>query len=257
MLNSNFVGTMDDLRHFFHELEVTRETAVLWGECGPSLDHVFDVTPEEFLDLAEQDFERGGDSARINCITNAKRAFECQVDKLLYCVGYDPRALGKIQKRLQRLREVGFLAPRILRKINDARSVLEHEYVLPSPEEAEQGLDLASLFIEATNRYISPLNGDFLIGKENEWCESGLFRHFRNQISFGFEETDKQFRIAAFKNLPENDFADLKACHIGTILIGVEDKVYAHVLRIALTIDRKTKRQEKEALQNLFDAIDV
>jgi hypothetical protein len=250
------MSTMEDLRHFFHELGVTREKAVLWGECGPSLDHVFDVAPEEFLDLAEQDLERGGESARINCVTNAKRAFECQVDKLLYCVGYDPKALGKIQKRLQRLREVGFLAPRILRKINDARSLLEHEYVSPSPEETEQGLDLASLFIEATNRYISPLNGDFLIGNESEWCE-GILWHFRNQVSFGFKEIDKHFQISAFKNLPERDLADFKACHIGTISIGTEDKIYPHVLRIALTIDRKTKRQEREVLQNLFDAIGV
>jgi|SRR6266850_180274 len=250
------MSTTEDLRHFFHELGVTREKAVLWGECGPYLDHAFDVAPEEFLDLAEQDLERGGESARINCITNAKRAFECQVDKLLYCVGYDPKALGKIQKRLQRLREVGFLAPRILRKINDSRSLLEHEYVSPSPEETEQGLDLASLFIEATNRYISPLNGDFLIGNESEWFE-GDFCHFKNQVNFGFKEIDKHFHISAFKNLLERDLADFKACHVGTILIGTEDKVYPHVLRIALTIDRKTKRQQREVLQNLFDAISV
>jgi hypothetical protein len=250
------VSPIEDLRGFFHELRITREKAVLWGDCGPELDHEFDVSPEEFLDLAELDFERGGESARINCITNAKRAFECQVDKLLYCVGYDPKALGKIQKRLQRLREVGFLAPRILRKINDPRSLLEHEYVSPSPEEAEQGLDLASLFIEATNRYISPLNGDFLIGNESEWCEAPIW-HFRNQISSGFDETHKHFRISAFKNLPEHQFADMKACHIGTTLVGVADKIYPRLLRIALTIDRKTKRQEAEVLRNLLDAIDI
>jgi len=248
---------MEGLRHFFLEAGVTRERAVLFGDCGPSLDHVFDVSPEEFLDLAEQDFERGGESARINCITNAKRAFECQVDKLLYCVGCDPKALGKIQKRLQRLREVGFLAPRILRKINDPRSLLEHEYISPNPDETEQGLDLASLFIEATNRYISPLNGDFLIGNEGEWCTGGIFRHFRNQISFGFKDKDKHFEIAAFKNLPEHDLSDVRVCHIGSITVGVKDKIYPHLLRIALTIDRKTKRQEQEALQNLFGAIDL
>src|SRR5689334_1207699 len=109
------MSTTEDLRAFFQELGISREKAALVGECGPHLDHVFDVSPEDFLDLAEEDFERGGESARINCITNAKRAFECQVDKLLYCVGYDPKSLGKIQRRVRQLRDVGFVAPRILK----------------------------------------------------------------------------------------------------------------------------------------------
>jgi len=88
------------------------------------------------------------------------------------------------------------------------------------------------------------------------WRKPGHF-YFALTAAHGFEKIDKHVHLAAFKNLPERDIASFKARHIGTILIGTEDKIYPHVLRIALTIDRKTKRQETEVLQNLFDAIAV
>ncbi|MEA2075447.1 MAG: hypothetical protein U9O85_06905 [Euryarchaeota archaeon] len=41
----------------------------------------------------------------------------------------------------------GIIAPQILKKINDKRNLLEHEFKKPSLEQVEDALDVATLFI--------------------------------------------------------------------------------------------------------------
>lgn len=112
-----------------------------------------DLKPEDFLEQSEYDFETGGKTALLNSITNAKRAIYCQIDEIIDFWGFDSKKI-KIGKKIDMLNEMGFLAPRILRKVSDSRNLLEHEYKRPIIKDVEDALDLASLFIAACSNFL-------------------------------------------------------------------------------------------------------
>ncbi len=58
---------------------------------GSSLVHDFDIIAEEFLEFAERDILNIGKYGLVNALSNAKRAIDCQVDKVLCCFGLSTR----------------------------------------------------------------------------------------------------------------------------------------------------------------------
>jgi len=115
------------------------------------------ISPIEFLTLAEDDFERGGLSALVNATTNVKRAIVSQLDQLLISFGYSSLRWN-VPKKIERLRALGLLAPRLLRKIVDMRNILEHEYATPELEKVEEALDIASLFVMSASAMFIPFD---------------------------------------------------------------------------------------------------
>ncbi|MGF6152219.1 hypothetical protein QFZ84_003208 [Pseudomonas fluorescens] len=115
------------------------------------------TSPVEFLNLAEDDFERGGLSTLINATTNAKRAIVCQLDQLLISFGY-PSLKWNVPKKIERLRALGLLAPSLLRKVVDMRNILEHEYKAPDLQSVEEALDVASLFVMSASAMFIPFD---------------------------------------------------------------------------------------------------
>ncbi len=49
-----------ELRQLVQAVGIKRRTAVLIADAGDFLDYEFEVTPEDFLDQAEQDYDTGG-----------------------------------------------------------------------------------------------------------------------------------------------------------------------------------------------------
>src|ERR1051325_7929482 len=92
-----------------------------------SLDHEFDIDAEEFLKFAELDIEGGDERAFVNALSNSKRAIDCQVDKILYCLSLNTKRQN-FPSKIELLKEIGIVAPRILRKVISKRNYLEHEY---------------------------------------------------------------------------------------------------------------------------------
>lgn len=115
------------------------------------------ISPIEFLTLAENDFERGGLAALVNATTNVKRAIVGQLDQLLISFGY-PSLRWTVPKKIERLRALGLLAPRLLRKVVDMRNILEHEYTTPELEKVEEALDIASLFVMSASAMFIPFD---------------------------------------------------------------------------------------------------
>ena len=56
--------------------------------------------------------------------------------------------------KLDIIEKIGLLAPRILRKINKQRNLLEHQFVRPSQEQVEDMLDISMLFIASTDKFV-------------------------------------------------------------------------------------------------------
>jgi len=180
-----------DLGEIVREIGLKRGNAVKLISGGRGLRGGLGVTPSEFLQQAEDDLEAGGTSARLNSITNAKRAIFSQVDQILLSFGFQPGGLGTREK-LRLFLDLGFVAPRLLRRVSDARNLLEHEYRLPTQEEVEDAFDLASLFVEASQRYLLIFEGDFCVGnKEDQMDPYG----FEKQLDVSYDEHQRDFGV--------------------------------------------------------------
>jgi hypothetical protein len=136
-----------------HEFDMSKCAVNLGG--GSFTMTELKTSPVEFLNLAEDDFERGGLSALVNATTNAKRAIVCQLDQLLISFGY-PSLKWNVPKKIERLHALGLLAPSLLRKVVNMRNILEHEYKAPDLQSVEESLDVASLFVMSASAMFIP-----------------------------------------------------------------------------------------------------
>ena len=135
----------------------------------------FDLRPKDFLNFAESDLNNICSHGSINALTNIKRAIDCQLDSLLYAFG-----LLEISKenrwsfpyKSELLTKIGVVSPRILKKINQKRNLLEHDYAKPDAEQVEDALDIANLFLLYTNKYLL-----------NALTECELFDQDRNDLA--------------------------------------------------------------------------
>ncbi len=117
----------------------------------------FDIKAQGFLQFAEKDLQSNYSHNIINALSNAKRALDCQIDTLLIGFGYYKNSKSKNWSFIQKInliKDLGILAPRVLKKINNTRNLMEHEYVKPEKEKVEDFLDITSLFLASTDKYI-------------------------------------------------------------------------------------------------------
>ncbi len=113
-----------------------------------------DMDPFIYLEYAKEDIsEDRSQRAFINAVGNAKRAFHFQVDMICNAFGWG-KIWGKKQSnfshKLDYVAKCGVVSPNILRKLNQVRNKVEHDYVVPSEEEAEDYIDIVELFLMAT-----------------------------------------------------------------------------------------------------------
>jgi len=107
--------------------------------------------PRDFLDFAVED-SAALDKERnlVNCLANCKRAIDAQVDRLIGRLGFFPLAKRQgwnIPRKLDFISDSGLVAPRILRKVNTLRNRMEHDHAVPSRQQVEDALDVATLFV--------------------------------------------------------------------------------------------------------------
>jgi hypothetical protein len=117
----------------------------------------FQTKPHDFLRFAEYDLNNKYEHHLINALSNLKRAIDCQLDSLLFGFGlYDQAKKKKLSfpKKVALLNSFGIISPRILKRINQKRNLLEHEYISPAEDDVEDALDVANLFIAYTDKFI-------------------------------------------------------------------------------------------------------
>lgn len=204
--------------------------------------HELDVDPYDFLVLAEDDWERGGLSAELNAITNAKRAIVAQMDQALLSFGYPAIPWG-VPKKIATLQSLGLVAPRILRRVSSARNLLEHEYRRPAAKDVEDAIDLAALFIASIKPVITLFGDEFCVGNADE--QSDTFA-FERQLSFAMgvsgRENPPAFRIRAEKN----------GIEIGEAFIDYRQTEFPSIVRLAVATDRGFKLNEALAEFGFF-----
>jgi len=115
----------------------------------------FEITAEQFLDFAIEDLKNDSSHSRINALGNVKRAIESRIDQIFFSACLHVKSQKErwdFPKKIEILAELGVIAPKILRRINRQRNLLEHEYVIPKKDDVEDAIDVATLFIAYTDK---------------------------------------------------------------------------------------------------------
>ena len=106
-----------DLKQILLDLGIDQREAIVIIDDPLYLSELYHsesrLSPEDFLEQAEDNFEQGGQSALLDSISNAQRAIRCQIDEWIDFFGFEENLLTK--KKLDILKEIG-IAPRILKK---------------------------------------------------------------------------------------------------------------------------------------------
>ena len=148
------------------------------GKDGTSYsDYInFDLTPEDFLEFAKEDYRNLDNRGLVGVLSNSKRAIDCQVDWIISYLGFDylnlneknypniKEVINDFEKDISYDNTISFklrfiqaleIAPTFLiSKIRKFRNRLEHEYIVPKENEAKEAIEIAELFINATQNII-------------------------------------------------------------------------------------------------------
>ena len=140
----------------------------------------FDFCAKNFLSFAFEDLKDDSVRGTVNTLSNVKRAIDCRIEELLFCYCLQVKSKRErwdIPKKINVLAEIGILAPRILRRISSLRNRLEHQFEKPHFEKVEDAVDVAELFLEATEKLCCPIT--HLNKGANFWIK---FKRNENEI---------------------------------------------------------------------------
>lgn len=141
-----------------------------------SEDIEFELTPEDFLMFAKEDYKNLDSRGLVGVLSNTKRAIDCQVDWIISYLGFDHLKFNELnypnikvvidefENKSKRNDNLSFklrfvqaleIAPTFLiSKIRRFRNKLEHEYIVPKIEEAKEAIEISELFINATQNKV-------------------------------------------------------------------------------------------------------
>jgi hypothetical protein len=156
--------TIPEILEYLDHAETKRKG---WG--SNFIDTSFETMPSEYIGFAEEDLDSFLEHNYINALSNAKRALDCQADRLLKLLGFYKQSQDKFwgfPKKIEKIQSFEIIAPRVLNKVNKARNLMEHQYVKPKNEDVEDFLDIVSLFIASTDQYTTSFRNE--IHYENE-----------------------------------------------------------------------------------------
>src|SRR5690554_6217384 len=110
----------------------------------------FDLYARDYLEFAENQIRLNTIESRINCISNLKRAVDCQIDTFLFTLSLN-RVIKKknlsFKNKLEFIDAIGVCNSNSLIKLNTIRNRIEHEYKVLEVRELDLYFDLVSTFI--------------------------------------------------------------------------------------------------------------
>jgi hypothetical protein len=110
------------------------------------------IKPATYLEWARRGYRDADDHGLANAITYAKRAACCRIDRLIH--NYHLRHLHRafFPEKIQALKGVGMVIPSVIQElIINPRNELEHDYVPADGDTARRALEIATLFLTATD----------------------------------------------------------------------------------------------------------
>ncbi|HEY0074310.1 MAG TPA: hypothetical protein VGB77_09430 [Abditibacteriaceae bacterium] len=238
-------------------------------DCGTALnvDLGEQMYPKDFLNFAEEDLKGGDERAFVNSLKNSKRSMDSQVDYVFKCLHLNPKRTAQylkdlniltrergINAQLTLLQELGVVAPRIIRKFRQYRNILEHEYRCPTQEQAEDALDIATLFIEASERSLRSSQESWIVGNFSAEVEAELSddepvlwwydTKFENSIYFTFSSY-RQKEPGCTARLWGNLHSKSEDTEV---LVTTDMAEYSWLLKLSITIEKENEKGMKDVL---------
>jgi hypothetical protein len=148
---------------------------------------------EDYLNYARQDLAEGINPRNlINALSNAKRALHLRMEDV--CLGFGAVSLKKLRNfhaLSDYLKKCGLPSLAVLEKLNKARNETEHDFAIPEQEMVEIYIDVAHLFLSATDRWSGRHPCDIDTNEKNDTGD----RHLR-QISFDWHKGSVTLKIS-------------------------------------------------------------
>lgn len=193
------------------------------------LDFPFEIHAQYFLEIAEKDLLMDDLRGNINALTNAKRAVDCQIEAIIEVLSLKKEK--HFPAKIERIKEVGLVAPRVLTRINKLRNLLEHEFVSPSRTVVEDYVDIANLFIELSNGLFRMYAWQFAV------YDKRTYGH-KNGIRVNLNREDNSMEVIMYN-------ADGKT---STCIIRPTNREYIPLVRLAIKTDWGDSTETDEQL---------
>ena len=144
---------------------------------------IYEITPTEFLGMAEKGLDSNALSDKVNSVSNLKRALDCQLDIFLKSINLErifKKNNLKFEQKTKFLSNIGILSPKSINKLNSIRNKLEHEYKIPTIDDLQMYYELVWCVTEIIDaRLLSILtNGEIscsLYHNDNKFYISIIF----------------------------------------------------------------------------------
>jgi len=169
----------------------------------------FEISPNDFLEYAYNDFSLSNEHGYINALTNVKRAIECQCEIILSSFGL-PYKNKDFPTKIRKLEKMGISPSIIFEKINSKRVDLEHFYKKPDSKSVEDAIQIAQLFLDVTNYSLSTFWVDsflFQSKDENSYIkrEKYSLELMYNGIWISYKEKEYKYEIKKLKDGKSED----------------------------------------------------
>ena len=116
--------------------------------------------PDEFLSWAKQDIVGGERRSIANALTNAKRAIHARIDEIIIALRVPHAAdwpkTATTDDILKVLKQIKVPVTSIAKVLTARRNNLEHNYLLPSLDQARADVETAELWLDKSKEYLNP-----------------------------------------------------------------------------------------------------
>ena len=182
----------------------------------------FEIKPKNFIEFAKADLKSKSIRSLINALSNTKRALDCQLDGILYTLGYykeSKKLRWNFIDKLEFLEKLNIVSPVFLKKINRNRNLLEHEFKCPEKEDVEEAIDITDFFIHHTDIHINKVVNE---------CTFTLNKGTKGAKDFPeifFDRLNSKFMIRTYKKIG-NEFKEAIISEF-----TIKDKEYLIILK--------------------------
>ncbi len=217
------------------KLKIDFSDSLLCPMIGGNIGKEFEISPEQFLIFAREDFNSNTNRGLINSLTNCKRAIDSAIDKVLLTFDLDlknhknigedivrhfKRPTLNLSYKLDLIGALGISTGKLLSDIRIIRHKLEHEYIYPKKSEVEDAIDIAKMFISLIQAKFYLFEVEFKLSDKKNF-KGDL--SFDNYLNFHFDEEKFQYIITS--NLKDQK-----------IIIENTDKEYCALIRLANSV---------------------
>ncbi|UPA31753.1 hypothetical protein L0P85_06345 [Terrisporobacter glycolicus] len=218
-----------------------------WYSCNND----FELTPDDFLNFAKDEYKLLDKKGLVGALSNSKRAIDCQIDWIISYLGFEHLKFNEnkypevkllidefehlknnskdLTMKLRFIQALGIAPTFLISKIRKLRNKLEHEYTLPSEEDVIESIEVAELFINATeNILFNKFCTDYIVQNEYDENDKEFYKNSLLKVSFNSESS---FNSDVYINIIIYDKNGAKE----TLKLKSEDRGYVFFIKASIT----------------------